>query len=257
MGKYVRVEEAGPVATVRLLRPTISGADPVLPAELAEAAERVGSDPAVRAVILTGGRRVFGSGADLAAMAECTPAEVDAYTARLHAGFAAIAAIPKPVVAAIVGFALGGGLELALCADFRVAGSGAVLGLPEIRLGIIPGTGGTQRLPRLIGPARAKRLIMTGRQVDAAEALELGLVDEVVPDTEVHASAQRLAERFADGPTAALGAAKRAVDEGLGRPLAEGLDLERHRFAALFATADQREGLRAHLAGEPPRFIGH
>src|SRR5690349_454539 len=124
MGKFVRVEVAGPVATIRLLRPTISGADPVLPKELAEAAEQVGQDRTVRAVILTGGRRIFGSGADIAAMAECGPAEVDAYTARLHTGFDAIAGIAKPVVAAIVGFALGGGLELSLCADFRVAGTG-------------------------------------------------------------------------------------------------------------------------------------
>ncbi|MEV7022286.1 enoyl-CoA hydratase-related protein [Kitasatospora sp. NPDC093558] len=252
----MRVEQDGPVATLRLLRPTISAVDPLLPLELCAAADRVSGDESIRAVILTGGRRVFGSGADVRAMVDCSPAEADAYTVRLHAGFTAIAAIRKPVVAAIAGFALGGGLELALCADYRVAGAGARLGLPEVSLGIIPGTGGTQRLPRLVGPGPAKKLIFTGRQLTAAEALEIGLVDEVVPDAEVPDAARRLAEDFALGPTAALAAAKQAIDEGFELPLPLGLDLERRHFSGLFGTADQRAGMQAQLARQKPAFAG-
>ncbi|MFD4904543.1 enoyl-CoA hydratase/isomerase family protein [Kitasatospora purpeofusca] len=260
MGTFLRIEPDaatdGAVATVRLLRPRISGTDPRVPEELIAAAEQLDADPAVRAVVLYGGRRVFGSGADVKDLAERSPAEVDAYTGRLHTALDALARIGKPVVAAITGYALGGGLELALCADLRVAGEGAVLGLPEIELGVIPGTGGTQRLPRLIGAGPAKRLILTGTLLTAAEALRIGLVDETVPDPEVYEAALRTARRFAAGPTAALAAAKRAVDDGLDLPLGAGLDLERRQFTALFATEDQRIGMRAQLDGTRPAFLG-
>ncbi len=252
----LRVETHGAVATLRLLRPTISGADPELPDQLRVVAEQLSEDPRVRAVLLTGGRRIFAAGADVRGMVECTAAEADAFTARLHRAFSAVARIAKPVVAAIAGYALGGGLELALCADYRMAGQGALLGLPEVGLGIIPGTGGTQRLPRLIGPGPAKRLILTGEQLTADQALRLGLVDEVVPDAELHRAALALTERFAAGPTLALAAAKRAVDEGHGLPLDRGLDLERRLFAGLFGTADQQNGMRAQLTGAPAAFRG-
>ena len=134
-------------------------------------------------------------------------------TRRLQDTFTAVARIPKPVVAAITGYALGGGLELALCADFRVMGESARVGQPEILLGIIPGAGGTQRLPRLIGPARAKDIVFTGRFVGAEEALAIGLVDQVVPDAEVYAAARALVARYATGPALALRAAKQAIDE--------------------------------------------
>ncbi|MEU6895313.1 enoyl-CoA hydratase-related protein [Streptomyces sp. NPDC046557] len=245
------------MATIRLNRPVFSGVDPRLPEEMASAAAAVGQDDAVRAVILYGNRRVFATGADLREMADRPPAAADAHTRLLHAGFNAIAEIPKPVLAAIAGYALGGGLELALCADYRLAGEGAVLGLPEIGLGIIPGTGGTQRLPRLIGAGQAKKLIFTGRRLTAAEALAIGVVDEVVPDADVRSAAQLLAEQFANGPTAALAAAKRAVDGGVGLPISLGLDLEREQFAALFNTEDLRHGFRAALDGRPPAFLGH
>ncbi len=255
-GTYVRVEIDGPVATIRLNRPAFSGVDPKLPKEMTSAAAVVGQDASVRAVILYGNRRVFSTGADLRGMAGRSPAAAGAHTRLLHAGFNAVAEIPKPVVAAIAGYALGGGLELALCADYRVAGEGAVLGLPETGLGIIPGTGGTQRLPRLIGPGQAKKLIFTGRRLTAHEALGLGLVDEVVPDTDVLPAAQRLAQEFAGRPTAALAAVKRAVDGGLGHPLSVGLDLEREEFAALFATEDHQRGLHAALERRAPEFVG-
>lgn len=252
----VQVETDGPVATIRLLRPKFGSADPRVPAALAAAAAQVGADDSVRAVVLYGSKRVFAVGADLRDMAERSPADADAHTRLLHAGFNAIAEIPKPVVAAVAGFALGGGLELALCADYRIAGEGARLGLPEIGLGLIPGTGGTQRLPRLIGPGPAKRMIFTGRPLAAAEALRAGLVDEVVPDAGVLTAALTLAGRFAAGPTRALAAAKRAVDGGLGLPLGAALDLERQQFAGLFATEDYRRGVRAALGGREPDFLG-
>ena len=155
------------------------------------------------------------------------------------------------MVAAITGYALGGGLELALAADFRVAGAGARLGQPEILLGVIPGAGGTQRLPRLVGPARAKDIVFTGRMLAAAEALQIGLVDRVVPDAEVYPAALDLVQRYANGPALALRAAKRAIDYGLGVDLATGLEIERVQFAALFGTQDQRTGMRSFLEHGP------
>jgi len=174
-----------------------------------------------------------------------------AHSRRLQAAFTAIAKIPKPVVAAITGYALGGGLELALCADFRVVGEGARVGQPEILLGIIPGAGGTQRLPRLVGPARAKDIVYTGRFVAAPEALAIGLADRVVPDQDVYQTAADLAGRFASGPALALRAAKQAIDEGLEVGLDAGLEIERLHFAGLFATEDQRTGMRSFVENGP------
>src|SRR6202035_4026689 len=156
---------------------------------IAAAAAQVSADPGVRAVVVYGGPKVFAAGADIKEMKDASYGRMSADSRRLQASFTAVAKIPKPVVAAVTGYALGGGLELALCADFRVAGQGAQVGQPEILLGIIPGAGGTQRLPRLVGPARAKDIVFTGRFVGAAEALRIGLVDQVVPDAEVEAAA--------------------------------------------------------------------
>ena len=161
-------------------------------------------------------------------------------------------------MAAITGFALGGGLELALCADFRVVGENASFGVPEILLGVIPGLGGTQRLPRLIGPARAKNLIYTGRLVDSEEALRIGLVDQVVPDADVYHAAARLARQFVSGPALALRAAKQAIDTGLDVGLNVGLEIERLHFSALFATEDQKLGMESFVASGPgkAKFAG-
>jgi enoyl-CoA hydratase/carnithine racemase len=172
-------------------------------------------------------------------------------TRRLQDAFTAVARIPKPVVAAITGYALGGGLELALCADFRVAGESARVGQPEILLGVIPGAGGTQRLPRLVGPARAKDIVYTGRFVTAPEALAIGLVDKVVPDAEVYQAAREMVNRYAGGPAVALRAAKQAIDEGLDVDLDSGLEIERLNFAGLFATEDQRTGMRSFVENGP------
>jgi enoyl-CoA hydratase/carnithine racemase len=166
-----------------------------------------------------------------------------------------VAASGKPTVAAITGYALGGGCELALCCDFRGLGEGAVLGQPEILLGIIPGAGGTQRLARLVGPARAKDLIFSGRFVPAAEALAIGLVDEVVPDDQVYEAARRRLARYVGGPAYALRAAKEAVDRGLETDLATGLEIERMLFAGLFATRDRATGMASFVERGPGKAV--
>jgi enoyl-CoA hydratase/carnithine racemase len=174
---------------------------------------------------------------------------------RLSSSFDVVARLPKPVVAAVTGYALGGGCELALAADFRVSADDARWGQPEILLGIIPGGGGTQRLPRLIGPAKAKDLIYTGRFVPADEALEIGLVDVAVPAAEVYATAVKLAAKFAAGPALALRAAKAAIDGGMDADLASGLRLESHLFASLFATADRTAGMTSFIERGPGRAV--
>jgi enoyl-CoA hydratase len=251
MGEFVRVERDSGVATIRLDRPPMNALNAQVQDEIAAAAAEVDADPAVRAVVLFGGEKVFAAGADIKELAEATFAQVAVDSRRLQAAFTTVARIGKPVVAAVTGYALGGGLELALCADFRVAGEGARVGQPEILLGIIPGAGGTQRLPRLVGPARAKDIVFTGRFVGAAEALNIGLVDKVVPDAEVYRAACELAARFAGGPAVALRAAKQAIDAGLEVDLDTGLEIERLNFAALFATEDQRAGMRSFIENGP------
>jgi enoyl-CoA hydratase/carnithine racemase len=251
LGEFVRVEAADGIATIRLDRPKMNALSAQVQDEIGEAAAQVSADPAVRAVILYGGERVFAAGADIKEMAELGYPEMNERSARLQAAFSAVAGIPKPVVAAVTGYALGGGLELALCADFRVLGESAKVGQPEILLGIIPGAGGTQRLPRLIGPARAKDLIFTGRHMSAAEALAIGLADKVVPDADVYQAAADLVAAYAAGPALALRAAKQAVDRGLEVDLATGLEIERLQFAALFATEDQKTGMRGFIENGP------
>jgi enoyl-CoA hydratase/carnithine racemase len=202
-------------------------------------------------VVIYGGGKVFAAGVDVKEMAGAGYPGMAADSRRLQAAFTSVAKVPKPVVAAVNGYALGGGLELALCADFRVAGESARLGQPEILLGIIPGAGGTQRLPRLIGPARAKDIIYTGRFVPAPEALEIGLVDRVVPDAETYQAARDLVARYATGPALALRAAKQAIDDGLETDLDTGLEIERLHFSGLFATEDQRAGMRSFIENGP------
>jgi enoyl-CoA hydratase/carnithine racemase len=251
MAEFVRVERDQGIATIRLDRPKMNALNAQVQDEIAAAALDVDADPGVRAVVLYGGEKVFAAGADIKEMAEASFAQIAADSRRLQAAFTVVARIGKPVVAAVTGYALGGGLELALCADFRVAGEGARLGQPEILLGIIPGAGGTQRLPRLIGPARAKDIVFTGRFVGAAEALQIGLVDKVVPDDQVYRVARDLVAQYANGPAVALRAAKQAIDAGLEVELDTGLEIERLNFAALFATEDQRTGMRSFIENGP------
>ncbi|MBD2891824.1 Short-chain-enoyl-CoA hydratase [Actinomadura sp. RB99] len=252
VGEFVRVETEGGVATIRLDRPKMNALNARMQRELIEAAGEVAADEAVAAVVLYGGERVFAAGADIKEMAPMRYAEMAAGHSRLLQDFTkALAAIPKPVIAAITGYALGGGLEVALTADFRVAGEGAKVGQPEIQLGIIPGAGGTQRLARLVGPSKAKDLIFSGRHVAADEALAMGLVDRVVPDADVYTAAKEWAASFVGGPAVALRAAKQAVDAGLEVDLATGLEIERVQFAALFATEDQKDGMKSFMEEGP------
>jgi enoyl-CoA hydratase/carnithine racemase len=250
MAEFVTLEITDGIGTIRLNRPPVNALNDQVTEELAEAARAAAADE-VRAVIIYGGEKVFAGGADIKVMAEAGYPEMAARGTRLQAAVNLLAALGKPVLAAITGYALGGGMEVALAADFRVAGERARLGQPEILLGIIPGAGGTQRLPRLIGPAKAKDLVFSGRMVGAAEALELGLVDQVVPDAEVYSAAVEMVQRYAAGPALALRAAKQAIDAGLGVDLATGLELERVQFAALFGTEDQRSGMRSFLENGP------
>jgi enoyl-CoA hydratase/carnithine racemase len=255
MGEFVRVEVADAIATIRLDRPKMNAINEQVQEEIADAAAQVTADAAVRAVILYGGERVFAAGADIKEMAGQGYPQMAERSARLQAALTAIAEIPKPVVAAVTGYALGGGLELALCADFRVLGESAKVGQPEILLGVIPGAGGTQRLPRLIGPSRAKDLIFTGRHMPAGEALAIGLADKVVPDAEVYQAARELVAKYTAGPALALRAAKQAVDKGLEVDLATGLEIERLQFAALFATEDQKAGMRSFIENGPGKAL--
>lgn len=255
MGELVLVETDQAVATIRLNRPPMNALSWALLAELEAAAGQVTADPSVRAVVLYGGERLFAAGADIKEMAEASYVQMTEVSTRLQEALNAIAAIPKPVIAAVTGYALGGGLELALCADFRVLGESARVGQPEILLGLIPGAGGTQRLPRLVGPARAKDLIFSGRFADAPEALAIGLADQVVPDDQVYPAAAGLAARYAGGPAIALAAAKRAIDRGLETDLTTGLEIERASFAGLFATQDARAGMRSFLDNGPGKAV--
>ncbi len=259
MGDLVTVETDNAIATIRLNRPPMNALSAAVQADLAAAAAQVAGDNAIRAVVLYGGQKLFAAGADIKEMSAASYAQMLPDSARLQDALTAVAQIGKPVIAAVTGYALGGGLELALCADFRVLGESAKVGQPEILLGLIPGAGGTQRLPRLIGPARAKDLIFSGRFVGAPEALAIGLADKVVPDDEVYPAACALAAAYAAGPPIALAAAKQAIDRGLETDLATGLELERLSFAGLFATPDAGAGMRSFLENGPGKasFSGH
>lgn len=238
------------VALLTLDRPPLNALSASLLAALAKRAHALGADESVKAVVITGNDRAFAAGADVT---EFSP---DRESARLVAASFrtacdAISAIPRPVIAAIRGYALGGGLEVALACDLRVASDASRLGQPEILLGIIPGGGGTQRLARAVGASRAKEMIWSGRQVRADEALAIGLVDRVVPAADVLDNALHWAHSFAPGAVAAMGLAKSAIDDGLDRSLAEGLDVEAERFADSFVTGDAAVGIASYLEHGP------
>jgi enoyl-CoA hydratase/carnithine racemase len=255
MGEFVQVERGGDapsgVATIRLTRPPMNALNTAMQEELRAAASELASDSDVRAVVIYGGEKVFAAGADVKEFAGQDHAYMLRDAGRLTSSLDALARLPKPVIAAVTGYALGGGCELALTADFRISADDARWGQPEILLGIIPGAGGTQRLPRLVGPAKAKDIIFTGRFVGAQEALEIGLVDAVVPAAEVYPAALKMAAKFAKGPAHALAAAKAAIDEGLDGDLGNGLRLEAHLFASLFATEDRTIGMTSFLENGP------
>lgn len=242
--------EAG-IATLRLNRPPMNALNAEVAELLMGLAREAGQRSDVAGVVIWGGDKVFAAGADVKEMAKKSYAEMADYSQRLQDFTRAIARIPKPTVAAITGYALGGGLELALACDFRVAARNAKVGQPEILLGVIPGAGGTQRLARLIGPARTKDLVFSGRFVSADEALSIGLVDEVVEAEDVYAAARARLQPYVGGASVALRAAKEAIDRGLEVDLESGLEIERMLFHSLFATRDREIGMQSFVENGP------
>jgi enoyl-CoA hydratase/carnithine racemase len=237
------------VVVIRLNRPPMNPLSRAVLEQLRDVARDVGSDAGVKAVVVAGGEKAFAAGADISEFSDQAGARQieDAF----RAAFDAVSHIPRPVIAAIRGYALGGGLELAMACDLRVASETARVGQPEILLGIIPGAGGTQRLTRLVGPARAKEIVWSGRQLRADEAHSIGLVDRVVPAHEVEDAALHWAREFGRGAVVAMGLAKRVIDDGVGRPLDDGLDLERDAFVEVFGTEDARTGVQSFLEHGP------
>jgi enoyl-CoA hydratase/carnithine racemase len=252
MAEFITIERRdNGVELIRLNRPPMNALSAELLEELADHVEGLASDASLKAVVLAGNDRVFAAGAEIGQI----QGETERLIGNFRRAFDAIAAIPRPVIAAVHGFALGGGLEAALACDLRLAAENARLGVPEILLGAFPGAGGTQRLPRLIGPARAKELLWTGRQVRASEALAMGLVDRVVPVEGYLDAALDWAASFASGAVVAMGLAKRAVDDGLDRPLGEGLTLERTLFRQVLDTEDAATGIQSFFDNGPGKAV--
>jgi enoyl-CoA hydratase len=243
------------VAVIRLDNGKLNTISHALLTQLKEVVDGLAAD-LPGAVVVSGNDRSFAAGAEIKEFGG--PDEADVVGGAFHTAFDALAALPRVKIAAVTGYALGGGCELALACDLRIAGENARLGQPEILLGIIPGGGGTQRLARLVGPSRAKDLILTGRQLRAADALAIGLVDEVVPAGETLDRALALAHGLASGPVVAHGLVLRAIDEGLDRSLADGLALERELFVDVFRTEDARTGVASFFENGPgkARFNG-
>ncbi|MDQ4117935.1 MAG: enoyl-CoA hydratase-related protein [Actinomycetota bacterium] len=251
MTEFVSLAVDAGIGTIRIDRPPMNALNRQIQGELLAVSEEAATRADVRAVVVYGGEKTFAAGADVKEMASMSYADMAPVARRLSAGLGAVSTIPKPTVAAVTGYALGGGLEVALGADRRIAGDNAKMGFPEILLGIFPGGGGTQRAARLIGPSRTKDLLYTGRMVSAQEALEIGLVDEVVPADEVHTRAVEYASQFTAGPALALAAAKKAVDNGLDTDLRTGLDIESELFAGVFASDDAKAGMASFVENGP------
>jgi enoyl-CoA hydratase/carnithine racemase len=255
VAEFARLEVQDSIGTIWLDRPPMNVLDVAMQEEIRAAALEASSRADVRAVVLYGGPKVFAAGADIKEMVTMSYTDMVDRSAALQSSFTAVARIPKPVIAAVTGYALGAGCELALTADLRVCGDNAKFGQPEILLGVIPGAGGTQRLSRLVGPAKAKELCFTGRFVGADDALRIGLVDRVVAPDDVYPAALELAAQLARGPAYALAACKEAIDAGLEVDLDSGLRIERAQFAGLFATEDRTTGMRSFLADGPGKAV--
>ena len=253
--EFVRLEVEAGIGTIRLDRPPMNPLSVQVQEEIRAAAGEAAARDDVSAVIVYGGEKVFAAGADIKEMQVMSYTDMVDRSAALQSSLTAVARIPKPTVAAITGYALGGGCELALACDFRIAGDNAKLGQPEILLGIIPGAGGTQRLSRLVGPAKAKEIIFSGRFVAADEALAIGLVDKVIPAAEVYSAAREWMGRYVGGPAYALRAAKEAIDRGLEADLDTGLEIERMLFAGLFATRDRAAGMASFVEQGPGKAV--
>jgi enoyl-CoA hydratase/carnithine racemase len=250
MAERLRLWRDGGVVTIRLEHPPLNTFDTAMRRALTDAAGEITEDETARAVVLTGGERVFAAGGDIDQLATMDYEAVVGWNRAMQHAVRGFARLPVPVIAAVNGYALGGGMELALAADYRIVSSGATLSQPEVLLGIIPGSGGTQRLCRLVGPARAKELLMSGRHVEASESLRLGLVEQVV-DGDAYPAALAYARKLAAGPRFAIQAIKEAVDHGGDAPMETGLALERSLIAGLFATQDRTTGMQSFLTEGP------
>ncbi|TWE07912.1 enoyl-CoA hydratase/isomerase family protein [Rudaeicoccus suwonensis] len=254
-GEFVSLEVTDGIGVIRIDRPKMNPLNAQIQEALRDAAIDAGADDSIAAVVVYGGEKVFAAGADIKEMQQLGYTDMVSRSTRLQECFAAIARIPKPTVAAIAGYALGGGCELAMTCDFRVAASDAKLGQPEILLGIIPGAGGTQRLSRLVGPAKAKDIIFSGRFVDADEALQIGLVDRLAEPGQVLETALALVRPYVGGPSFALRAAKEAIDRGLEVDLQTGLAIESMLFSSLFATKDRSTGMTSFVEQGPGKAV--
>lgn len=252
------VAHDGAIATVSVHRPkALNALNTQTITELLELSTELETNPAVRVIILTGaGEKAFVAGADIAEMAEMRPREARHFAELGGALMSALETSDKPWIAAVNGFALGGGCELALACDFIYAARGAKLGQPEVSLGVVPGFGGTQRLLRRVGIAKARELVFTGDLVDADEALRIGLVDAVHERAELLGRARAIAEKMATKAPLALAEAKRAMLQGQSLPLPDACQLEAHAFASLFDTSDQKEGMKAFVQKRPAIFEG-
>ncbi|MGB5953028.1 MAG: enoyl-CoA hydratase-related protein [Ornithinimicrobium sp.] len=249
--QYVSWGLSDGIATLTINRPPMNPLSIEVQDQIGAAAVQISQADGVAAVVVYGGEKVFAAGADIKEMQAMTYPEMVDRAGVIQDCFKAVARIPAPTIAAITGYALGAGCELALCCDFRVAASDAKLGQPEILLGVIPGAGGSQRLPRLVGTSRAKDLIFTGRMVDADEALSIGLLDEVVEPEQVYKAALTRARRFVGGPFYALRAAKEAIDRGIETDLDTGLAIEAMQFAGVFSTQDREIGMTSFVEHGP------
>lgn len=244
------------VALVRLNRPAqLNALNREMMAELADVLEKLDADESVRVMVLTGSDKAFAAGADIAEMADASPLEMDLQ--KRFADWDRLRSIRKPIIAAVSGYVLGGGCELMMACDLVVASETALFGQPEIKLGVMPGAGGTQRLPRAVGKALAMELILTGRYLTADEALRAGLINRVVPAAAYLQEALHLAAQIAGHAPMALMLAKQAVNQAFNSPLEDGLRFERKNFSLCFASADQKEGMKAFLEKRSPRFTGH
>ena len=250
MGEFVRVETSSGVATIRIDRPKMNALNPQMLAELTAAANTISADGDVRAAVVWGGPRIFAAGADIGGFTGLSPAEARELSRQFNDAFLAVENMPQITVSAVNGYALGGGMELAMATDFRVAASDAVFGQPEILLGVIPGGGGTQRLPRLVGVTRAKEIIYTGRNVYSDEALAIGLISAAHPSEATYDAAVEMAAGYAAGP-AALRMAKQAVMDGLPLSLADAVARETEHFGDCFTTDDTAIGVASFLEKGP------
>ena len=253
--EVIQLEIADSVATLTLNRPPMNPLNRQVFRELLQAVEELEALPEVKAVIITGaGERAFAAGADITEMVNLTPVDVYSFSQASRQAFARLESLSKPVIAAVNGLALGGGTELTLACDFRLAADTAKFGQPEINLGIIPGAGGTQRLPRLIGVAKAKELILLGDMIDAATAEKLGLVNKVVPAGSLMEEARALAAKLAAKPAVAMKMAKEAINTGIDLDIHSALTFEVQSFITAFASADRQEGMAAFMEKRKPAF---